>query len=129
VTSALLQYTDLPAGDETVSFESVVEPDRAILIKAVYRNSAHEAVPVKLPDNSTIDFTPNDTILLLITRKYTRAGIDSFVSDSGLTVLDCDRSTPKQGFGLELMVLKREMSPSVDAATGREMGASLPRER
>ena len=58
VTSALLQYTDLPAGIETVTFASSQEDTRAILIKAIYQNRSEQVIPMKLPDNSTIPFKP-----------------------------------------------------------------------
>jgi uncharacterized SAM-dependent methyltransferase len=106
VTSALLQYTDLPAGIETVTFASSQEDSRAILIKAIYQNRSDHVVPMKLPDNTTISFKPRDTIRLLITRKYTADGIDRCVADAGLRCVNRTSSLPsREGFALDLLVL------------------------
>jgi uncharacterized SAM-dependent methyltransferase len=111
VTSALLQYTDMPAGIDTVSFSSAREADRAILIKVIYANRENRTVPMKLPDNTTIDFGPSDTIRLLITRKYTDRGITALIADCGLAAVAHDRSRKtRNGFALDLLLLQLDVS-------------------
>jgi L-histidine Nalpha-methyltransferase len=105
VTSALLQYTDLPASIETVSFVGLIEGQRAILIKAIYQNQGNQTMPMKLPDNTTINFLPNDTIRLLISRKYADCGITALTEECGLSSLAHDRSIQERnGFGLDLVL-------------------------
>ena len=105
VTSALLGSTDLPAGIETVSFTGLPEGERAILIKAIYQNRENRTMPMKLPDNTTINFVPNDTIRLLISRKYADGGIAALTADCGLSAVVCDRSLQtRDGFGLDLVL-------------------------
>jgi uncharacterized SAM-dependent methyltransferase len=105
VTSALLHYTDLPAGDNSMTFDSELEGGRSVVIKVVYRNR-NAPVMMKLPDNSSIEFNSNDTIRLLLTRKYSQAGIESVISESGLRVVARRRSVHAPSvFGIDLILL------------------------
>jgi L-histidine Nalpha-methyltransferase len=113
VTSALLQYTDLPAGIETVSFIGLPEEERAILVKAIYRNDTGRPMPMKLPDNTTIEFLPDDTIRLLVSRKYTGSGLSDMLASAGLECVSrALTAQARPGFGIELVL----------AATGRGAG-------
>jgi uncharacterized SAM-dependent methyltransferase len=105
VTSALLQYTDLSASIETVNFVGEPEDNHAVLVKAIYRNTSKQSMPMKLPDNTTIEFRPDDTIRLLISRKYTAAGIAHLLEAAGLTSLESTQSTQSRaGFGIALIL-------------------------
>ena len=61
---------------------------------------------MKLPDNSTIDFVPNDTIRLLLSRKYTSQGIANLIAEAGFSILTHENSLQsREGFGLDLILL------------------------
>ena len=118
VTSALLQNTDLRVDIDDVSFIGVEEQDRAIRIKALYYNKAGSTVKITLPDRSKVDFPVEDTIRLLLTRKYTSKGIQDLISASGLSLLSEERSEfpPSENrfnFGMELLLLTPTVSNSM----------------
>jgi hypothetical protein len=118
VLSALLQHTDLPAGLNALSFSSAPESDRAILTKVIYHNRQDHTVPMKLPDNTTIDFAARDTIRLLITRKYAPSGIGSLIQDAGfLKLTDYPGEKSRSGFGLDLVLLTK-CGPAPDRLNG-----------
>lgn len=115
VISALLQYTDLPAGLDTLTFVGAPEGRRSILVKVIYGNRSRQTVPMKLPDNSTIDFAADDTIRLLITRKYTREGIDALMSDCGLSMIKHHQSSQsREGFAIDLLLLRNSKELAAD---------------
>jgi L-histidine N-alpha-methyltransferase len=112
VTSALHQSTDLSLDMESVEFASSVEEDRAIRIKVIYRNSSGDPVALTLPDRTVVSFADNDTIRLLLTRKYLRRALPSFVREAGLapdgevySAFSARRNAHR--FGLSLMLLSR----------------------
>ncbi len=110
VTSALLQHTDLDIDLNSVFFESSIEkPDKAILLKAVYRNITGKVDKVMLLDRSIINFLDQDTIRLLLTRKYTRSGIDELISESKLSIIDrintLSEPNNRNQFGMDLILL------------------------
>lgn len=109
VTSALLQNTDLHIDLNSVFFEGEVESDKALLVKVLYRNLTGNNINVMLPDRSLINFEPEDTIRLLLTRKYVAAGITKIISDSNLLLVDNLHTTLepriKNGFGMDLILL------------------------
>ncbi|MEO1184907.1 MAG: L-histidine N(alpha)-methyltransferase [Cyanobacteria bacterium J06636_27] len=110
VTSALLQYTDLDIDLNSVFFESSTErSDKAILLKAIYRNITGNQDKVMLLDRSTINFLDQDTIRLYLTRKYTRSGIESVISESKLSIIDrintLSDSNHRNKFGMDLILL------------------------
>jgi L-histidine Nalpha-methyltransferase len=108
VTSAILQYTDLPAGLETVDFLVAIEGEKAIKIKAVYTNREGRTLPLKLPDNTTVDFLPDDTIRLYLTRKYTIDGINKLIKDTGFFPISNQHELQsREGFGIDLFLLKK----------------------
>jgi hypothetical protein len=111
VTSALLQNTDLHINIEDMSFIRSVEQDKAICIKAIYRNKSGAPLKITLPDRTEVDFPVEDTIRLYLTRKYTYKGINTLLGDCGLSPLARERSffssAQNHGsFGMELMLLK-----------------------
>src|ERR1017187_1093637 len=110
VTSALLQYTDLPVGIDAVDFHSLREGDKAILINVVYQNVVNRVLPVKLPGNSIIEFAANDTIRLYISRKYTSQGITSSIAEAGFSPLARHSAAQLRGFGLDLILLAQDLS-------------------
>ena len=82
------------------------------MIKVIYHNRENHMVLMKLPDNSTVDFGVNDTIRLLITRKYTDQGIEQLIADSGLSAAARTRSKKsRDGFSLDLIVLQTVLNP------------------
>ncbi|GCE21731.1 L-histidine N(alpha)-methyltransferase [Dictyobacter kobayashii] len=115
VTSSLLQNTDLRLNLDDVSFIGAVEQDRAIRIKALYHNNSNETRKISLPDRTHVDFPPQDTIRLYLTRKYTRKGLDALLKEGGLSLLSRERSVfdPSRSrfdFGVELMLLTSALS-------------------
>jgi L-histidine Nalpha-methyltransferase len=108
VTSALIQYTALPVNEDKLDFYGAPEGERAILIKVVYANKEGRVLSMKLPDNSTIDFVPNDTIRLLVTRKYTSQGILELIDETGFLRVAYHRELqPRDVFGLDLILLEK----------------------
>jgi uncharacterized SAM-dependent methyltransferase len=111
VTSALLQNTNLCIGIENVSFAGLIEPDRAIQIKVLYRNKTGSATKILLPDRSEIDFPVEDTIRLYLTRKYTRHGIEALLDECGFLPLAQEQSMfasahSSFSFGMSVMLLQ-----------------------
>jgi nucleoside phosphorylase/uncharacterized SAM-dependent methyltransferase len=110
VTSALLQNTDLRMKSKDISFLGSVEPDRALRIKALYQNKTDATIEITLPDRTIVDFPPEDTIRLYLSRKYTSNGIKALLANCGLSVLKKERSVfdptrSRFDFGIELMLL------------------------
>lgn len=109
VTSALLQNTDLHIDLNSVFFEGSIEADRAILLKILYRNLTGNTIEVMLPDRSVMNFEPQDTIRLLLTRKYTESGVKKLIEDSQLVLVDnihiLLEPRLKNGFGMDLILL------------------------
>lgn len=110
VTSALLQNTDIDIHLENISFIGEIEQDKAIRIKALYRNGTGTSFKITLPDSSKVDFSAEDTIRLYLTRKYTSKGIEALLSACGLSPLSRERSRFDLGqsrfnSGTELMLL------------------------
>ncbi|MGF1672889.1 MAG: L-histidine N(alpha)-methyltransferase [Rivularia sp. (in: cyanobacteria)] len=110
VTSSLLQHTDLDIDLNSVFFESSIEkPDKAILLKAIYRNTTGNPDKVMLLDRSIINFAEQDTIRLYLTRKYTRSGIDKVISQSKLSIIDrlntLSEPDNSSRFGMDLILL------------------------
>jgi uncharacterized SAM-dependent methyltransferase len=112
VTSALHQSTDLSLDMSSVEFASSVEPDRAIRVKVIYRNSSGEPIVLTVPDRTEVTFADGDTIRLLLTRKYLRPALAGFVREAGLTedgAADSAFSSRRNAhrFGLSLLLLSR----------------------
>lgn len=114
VTSALLQNTDLHIDLNSVFFDGSIETDRGILIKILYRNLTGNKIEVVLPDLSVMNFEDQDTIRLLLTRKYTSNGIDKAISDSKLVLVDRLHTVLeprlKNGFGMDLILVAPDSS-------------------
>ena len=111
VTSALLQNTNLCIGIEDVSFAGLIEPDRAIQIKVLYRNQTGSSTKILLPDRSEIAFPLEDTIRLYLTRKYTSHGVDALLDECGLFPLAQELSMfssahSSYNFGMSVMLLQ-----------------------
>ncbi|MGH2507621.1 MAG: L-histidine N(alpha)-methyltransferase, partial [Ktedonobacteraceae bacterium] len=109
VISALFQNTDLSIRSEDVLFWGTIEQERAIQIKAVYQNRTHELVQILLPDHSSVPFPPEDTIRLYLSRKYTSSGINTFLIESGLSLLGTQKTSFENDAarGIELLLLAR----------------------
>ena len=104
VTSALRHHTDLDAEPAGVELHGMVERDRALLTKSVYR--ADDDFVLTLPNRTTVRFAFDDTIRLAVSRKYTPEGLAALVDDAGLSVVD-DVCTGLGGpFGLALLMLE-----------------------
>jgi L-histidine N-alpha-methyltransferase len=112
VTSSLLQNTDLRVGIDHVSFSSSAEEDRAILIKALYRNSTGNLLTFTLPDRTTVSFPEKDTIRLLTMRKYAESGLEKLLGDCRMLCLKkARRNFPGNRavkFGTELALLRSD---------------------
>ncbi|MGP3981824.1 L-histidine N(alpha)-methyltransferase [Streptomyces sp. KR80] len=99
VTSAVMQYTDLQIDMASVSFDPAVEDDRALLVKVVYRNRTGRQLRLTLPDRSRVEFPDEDTIRLLITRKYSWAGLEKMLADAEAVEAARTRSGFNAAFG------------------------------
>ena len=114
VTSALLQNSDLHIDLNSVFFEGIVEVDRGILIKILYRNLTGNKIEVTLPDRSVMNFEDQDTIRLYLTRKYTSNGIEKTISDCNLVLVDRLHTVLeprlKNGFGMDLILIAPDSS-------------------
>ncbi|MCD9143141.1 L-histidine N(alpha)-methyltransferase [Streptomyces albireticuli] len=111
VTSALMQYTDLQIDLNSLTCEGLVEDDRALLVRVVYRNRTGGTLELTLPDRSTVLFPDQDTIRLYLSRKYTRAGlakmlVDARVSKAGETHEVGHTAFDRPAFGLALLLLQ-----------------------
>ncbi|WKU43814.1 L-histidine N(alpha)-methyltransferase [Streptomyces sp. VNUA116] len=112
VTSALLQYTDLQIDMNSLTCEGLVEDDRALLIKVIYRNRTGAELELTLPDRSTVRFPDQDTIRLLLSRKYTRAGLEKMLVDARVTTVGETHeaghtSFDRPAFGMTLLLLAK----------------------
>jgi L-histidine N-alpha-methyltransferase len=110
VTSALMHYTDLHIDMDSVLFQGHTEAERAALIKIIYQNQTGQEIRITLPDRTTVSFPPQDTIRLLLSRKYTRAGLDALLVGSGMHTCDSshfDFVGARDGvrFGMDLLML------------------------
>lgn len=122
VTSALFQNTDLNIDLNSILFQGSIETNKAILIKVLYPNSTGKKIDVMLPDRSVMNFEPQDTIRLLLTRKYTSDGIKKSISDSNLIIVD-RLHTPfevrsQSRFGIDLILLAPESSGVTPGISG-----------
>jgi L-histidine Nalpha-methyltransferase len=104
VTSALRHHTDIPAHPDDVELLGTFEPDRALLVKTIYR--ADDDLVLTLPNRTTTRFPFTDTIRLALSRKYSPEGLAGLVSEAGLNVVG-DVCTGTGGpFGLALLMLQ-----------------------
>lgn len=102
-------------------FISSVEENKAILIKVIYQNLRQETIQVRLPDWSFMNLANNDTIRLLLTRKYTSKGIRQMIWESGLSILNQttnDFEDPK--FGIDLFLVSPD-STNLELARIQEL--------
>lgn len=111
VTSSLFHYTDLTIDEDCVVFDGSVESDRALLIKAIYRNQTGQDVVMTLPDRSRTLFSHRDTIRLNITRKYARRAVPALLSDCGVDILaenhwELEGGQSMPGFGMDIFLLQ-----------------------
>jgi L-histidine Nalpha-methyltransferase len=127
VTSALLQNTDLNIGLNNLLFQASIEESKAILIKIIYQNSTKETIRVMLPDWSSIEFKANDTIRLLLTRKYLPTGIEQIIVGNNLSIFDRETTGFGEGynikFGMDLILVS---SHSPGSKNDGNNNASLP---
>lgn len=124
ITSALMHYTDLRVDvDGSVLFQGSVEAERALLVKVIYQNRTRRDIRIMLPDRTGVSFPRQDTIRLVVIRKYIRDHLESLLADSGVHVLDSSHfdfggsAHNGLGFGMDLLVLAAgaETSPPNDA--------------
>lgn len=116
VTCSLQHYTDLTIDLEKpgLEFNGAAEGDQAIAITMLYRNTTGETIRIALPDRSTVEFPPDDTIRLYLTRKYLPKGIELLTSKANLRVVaeqhvDFQGPGTRRGghFGMNLLVLAK----------------------
>jgi hypothetical protein len=121
VTSALLHYTDLTIEEDSVLFEGSIEGDRALLIKAIYRNQTGRNITLTLPDGSRTAFPAMDTIRLSVTRKYAQEAIPKLITGCGVETLagnhwDVNGDRPGPIFGMDILLLRQR-----PAVTGQDI--------
>lgn len=116
VTCSLQHYTDLTIDLEKpgLEFNGRAEDEHAIAISMLYRNTTEQSIRITLPDRSTVEFPPDDTIRLYLTRKYLPSGIDRLISRAKLRKIahqhvDFQGPGTRRGghFGMDLLVLSR----------------------
>jgi uncharacterized SAM-dependent methyltransferase len=102
-TSALRHHTDLHLDWDDVEVVGTIDPDRALVVKTLYR--ADEDAVLTLPNRDGVRFAFDDTIRLALSRKYSPEGLAELVADAGLTI-EGDVCTSTDGpFGLALLML------------------------
>ena len=109
VTSALMHYTDLQIDMDSVLFHGSVTDRGALLVKVIYANRSGGTIRFTLPDRATVPFPDNDTIRLLLTRKYARDGLDALLTDSLVSQVGGSHFdfAGRRGsrFGMDLLIL------------------------
>lgn len=111
-TSALAQNTDLKIHTNWVTARTFVEQDRALRIESHYVNRSGAAVAIRLPNRSQVDFRPEESIRVTISRKYTERGLDDLIAAAKLvSVLPSQHTSTRAGrrarpFGLALTLLR-----------------------
>jgi L-histidine N-alpha-methyltransferase len=104
VTRALRHHTDLSPNWDEVEVTGHVDPDRAVVVRTLYR--ADEDMALALPNGTTTRFAFDDTVRLAMSRKYSPEGLASLVTAAGLSIAG-DVCTSTDGpFGLALLVLE-----------------------
>jgi uncharacterized SAM-dependent methyltransferase len=105
VAAGLRAHTDLSVDREAVELLGDVEDDRALVVKAAYRNRTDDDVAIGLANHSFVRFAPDDTIRVALSRKYSPEGLAAMLSEAGLTVT-ADVCTGTGGpFGLALLMV------------------------
>jgi L-histidine N-alpha-methyltransferase len=109
-TSTLMHYTDLQIDMDNVVLRGSVEQDRSILVKIIYQNLTGHEIRMTLPDRTSVSFPAEDTIRLLLTRKYGPDAFGSVLHDNGLRELGDSHFDFIHGsgseFGMELMLFE-----------------------
>lgn len=111
VTSALLHNTDISIDMDSVLFRGAVEGQRALRVKVIYQNRTGGDLQVMLPDRTRITFPVDDTIRLLLTRKYARKALEAMLTHAGLhevahTSSDFPGKRAVTAFGMELVLAR-----------------------
>lgn len=105
VTSALSHHTDLVVDGTDVEILGGVEPDRALVTKALYRSD--EDTVLTLPNRTRTRLAFDDTIRLDLSRKYSPEGLADLVDDAGLSILGDVCTSTVGPFGLALLMLQQ----------------------
>jgi uncharacterized SAM-dependent methyltransferase len=109
VTSALMHYTDLQIDMDSVLFAGNMVGQRALMVKIIYANTSGRATRITLPDRTTVRFPYNDTILLLLTRKYAPDGLDALLAESRVSKVAGSHfyfaGRTGSRFGMDLLIL------------------------
>jgi L-histidine Nalpha-methyltransferase len=108
-TSTLMHYTDLHIDMDSVTLHGSIEDDRSILVKILYQNRTGQDIRMTLPDRTTGVLARDDTIRLLLTRKYAPGAFDAVLQDSGIDMISSTHidfsSVPGPHFGMALHLL------------------------
>lgn len=112
LNSALLQNTDLSLDQGKVHFRGSVESENALFIKMFFKNESDKDLQFRLPKGELVEFPRNDTIRLLISRKYSKQGINEIVRQAGFQILWQEFKTYKQegSFGSGILLLRKKES-------------------
>lgn len=110
--SALKYNTDLQFDQSALRFAGSVEDNGTLLIKVMFQNDTGRDLRMWLPDHTFETLPADDTIRLIISRKYPDQRLRQLAGACSLGVLETARSRFRQGrqaspFGLELMLLAR----------------------
>ena len=111
--SALLQYTDSPIEDRNIEVVADLEPDRAIRIKTLFRNTQENVMKIRLaggPKTPPVEFHPGDTIRLYLSRKYVKVGLQNLIRDGRFALTGSmnwpSYDRPRDGFSTKLFLLQ-----------------------
>jgi uncharacterized SAM-dependent methyltransferase len=117
VTAALAMHTDLTIDTNWLRFDGSIEAQRAIRVDGYYVNCSQETIMMTLPNKTTVPFRPNETIQVLLGRKYHPDGLRQLLSSCQLRevafeedfnpmMVQDDSSGAR--FGLAIMILEHE---------------------
>jgi hypothetical protein len=116
-----------------VLYRGSVEHDRALLVKVIYQNRTGADLRFMLPDRTKVAFPDRDTIRLLLSRKYSRRGLDKMLAAIGIQKLQgihsgfTQQRSPRV-FGTDLLLLAagdREQVPEQRASKADEIWSSF----
>lgn len=121
VTAALAMHTDLTIDTNWLRFDSSIEAQRAIRVDGYYVNCSDETIMVTLPNKTTVPFRSNETIQVLLGRKYHPEGLRQLFSSCHLREVAFEEdfnpmmvSDDNKGvaFGLAIIILEHEPQPA-----------------
>lgn len=133
-TAALATYTDLTIDTNWLTFKGSIENGRAVRVEGHYVNRGGVDIPMMMPNRVTIPFRADESIQVLLSRKYSANFVREMVAGCGFAELafEYSASGPAQSdmddpsFGLSIMVLRRDDNPQPVASPLGRVWAPTP---